>query len=204
MKQLIVLTPPNFIEQEVDLLIALFEAGMTRLHIRKPGCTTSKLENLIRQLPERYYGSIVLHDHFALTMTYKLGGIHLNRRNADIPEGFIGDISRSCHTWNELADITTYSYVFLSPIFASISKKGYESMFTLPELEQAAGRSLINEKVIALGGMDATSIPLITHLPFGGIAVLGSLWGKEYADNKIQDVIERFRLLHTKVNGQTI
>lgn len=199
MKQLIVLTPPDFIEHEAKLLTALFEAGMTHLHIRKPGCTALELEKLIRQLPERYYASIVLHDHFILTMTYKLGGIHLNRRNTDIPEGFIGSVSKSCHSWDELVDIATYSYVFLSPIFTSISKEGYDSAFTLQELEQAAAKSLINEKVIALGGMDSATIPFIANLPFGGVAVLGALWERRYVTN----LVERFRSLETTLNNQT-
>ncbi len=177
MKQLVVITTPACFDSEADILTQLFQAGMTRLHLRKPGSEEAEQEALISRIPAAFHRHIVLHDHFGLAAKWNLCGIHLNSRNPDIPTGFTGSVSRSCHTLDELTDVSIYTYVFLSPVFSSISKEGYPSAFSTGTLQEAAGKGLINDKVIALGGMDSKTIPRIAHLPFGGAAVLGALWG---------------------------
>lgn len=194
MKRLVILTTPTFFDGEADILYWLFEAGMTLLHLRKPGCSETELEMLIDCIPAIYHQHIVLHDHFGLAEKWELQGIHLNSRNREIPRGYAGSISRSCHSLEELADLSIYNYVFLSPVFSSISKEGYPSGFSPEALDQATARGLINHKVIALGGMDNGTIPRIAHLPFGGIAVLGALWG-ETNDIRKESVVNRFLLL---------
>ena len=66
-----------------------------------------------------------------------------------------------------------YEYVFLSPIFNSISKQNYNTKFTLHELHQASDIGLIDSKVIALGGITPDNIATTMQLGFGGAAVLG-------------------------------
>ncbi len=56
----------------------------------------------------------------------------------------------------------------------SISKKDYKSAFLLDDLK--TNLPDINEKVIALGGIDQTNIKLIKDLNFAGAAVLGAVW----------------------------
>ena len=80
-------------------------------------------------------------------------------------------ISRSCHTLQELKNISHFDYVFLSPIFDSISKQGYRAAFSMETLEQARG--IIDEKVFALGGVTLDKITILEQLHFGGIAVYG-------------------------------
>jgi len=43
--------------------------------------------------------------------------------------------------------------------------------------------------------MDPTTIPLIKSLNFGGVAVLGALWGNEPSGNQIESIIERYKQL---------
>ncbi|GAA6529534.1 hypothetical protein LPYR103PRE_15070 [Segatella asaccharophila] len=69
-------------------------------------------------------------------------------------------------------------YVFLSPVFDSISKSGYCSAFPLSALKQAQEEGIIDRKVIALGGVTYDKLPLLESLSFGGGAMLGEIWGK--------------------------
>ncbi|WP_075557493.1 thiamine phosphate synthase [Parabacteroides timonensis] len=193
--KLIVITTPHFFEGESRILSFLFQEGMERLHLRKPQSNIDELRRLLETIPPEYYPRIVLHDHFELVPEYKLAGIHLNSRNYSIPKGFKGSISRSCHSLEEIHENRKLAYVFLSPIFQSISKEGYGSGFPMEVLQKAASDGIINEKVIALGGMDQTTIPLIKPLNFGGVAVLGALWGNEPSGNKIESIIERYKQL---------
>ena len=66
--------------------------------------------------------------------------------------------------------------MFLSPIYASISKRGYEAAFTPEMLRTAADEGMIDDKVVALGGVTPDKLPQLQVLGFGGAAVLGALW----------------------------
>lgn len=70
-------------------------------------------------------------------------------------------------------------YVFLSPIFDSISKSGYHSAFTLEVLQQAAAHNIIDEKVVALGGVTPDKVKWLRQIGFGGAAMLGAVWGEK-------------------------
>ena len=155
----------------------LFGHGLDLLHLRKPGSTIESCRELLRQIPERWHSRIVLHDHFPLTGEFLLHGVHLNRRCPHAPNGYSGSISCSCHSLEEVAKKKpTSDYVFLSPIFNSISKAGYEAAFSTAALHKAAAESLIDNKVYALGGVSKEHIAQLKELSFGGAAFLGDVW----------------------------
>ena len=70
----------------------------------------------------------------------------------------------------------TMNYVFLSPIFDSISKQGYRSAFDHATLKKAAHEGIIDHKVVALGGVTRQRISLLAEYGFGGAAMLGDIW----------------------------
>ena len=190
---LLILTAPEFLPNEAEVLTQLFHHGLYRLHLRKPGCAERQLEQLIQQIPSACYPRISLHDHFPLQARYRLGGIHLNSRNPDVPVGFQGLVSRSCHTLEEAARYAPLTdYYFLSPIFDSISKQGYHAGFTEQQLCGAAEQGIINEKTIALGGVTADKLPYLASLGFGGAAFLGDIWSGYHSREDIPDVMEHF------------
>lgn len=199
MKQLIAITTPTCFPGEGKIITSLFEAGLQRLHLRKPDTGKETVAALLNQLPEAFYPRIVIHDHFSLTDEYTLGGVHLNRRNPNAPDHFAGSISRSCHSIQELEDWKSLDYLFLSPIFQSISKEGYGNGFPWHELEQATENGTISSKVFALGGIDVPHIRQLKGLGFGGAVVLGALWGKQPGEQSRQEIIERFNQLTTAI-----
>lgn len=194
MNRLIVITTPYIYPDEAALIGILFANGMERLHLRKPGCGKNELSAILDQIPAEYHDRIVLHDHFELALERPLGGIHLNGRNPDPPAGFIGSISRSCHSLGELERFkSNCDYLFLSPVFNSISKEGYGAGFMLDQLRNANG--LIDHKVIALGGICEETIGKLGDIPFGGYAILGALWGESPSLSMADKIVERFKRL---------
>lgn len=189
MKRLIAITTPCLFEEEATLINRLFGEGLQTLHLRKPEAEKSQLITLLEQIEPVYYPRIILHDHFDLAPVFALGGVHLNRRNSEVPAGFTGSISRSCHTLEELKRHEGLDYLFLSPIFPSISKEGYGEGFPLEVLKNATEQGLITRRIIALGGMDAQTILRLKGLGFGGVAVLGALWGK---NPRPEEVLRRY------------
>lgn len=193
--KLVAISLPRFAGNEAEAIVRLFEEGLELFHLRKPGCEANEMRVLLNKIPEKYYTRIVLHDLFSLAKEKNLKGVHLNSRNRKIPENFTGSISRSCHSLEEIVESDYCNYVFLSPIFNSISKEGYGSCFSADMLRDAEQQGVLSERVIALGGIDELTIPQIRDFSFGGVAVLGALWREFELDQNINQLTERLRLL---------
>lgn len=192
---MIVITTPNFIKGEEFVIPHLLQLGVDLVHIRKPSATREQLALLLDSLPKWCYDRLVVHDCLELANEYHLRGIHLNRRNHVIPDNFKGSVSMSCHSLEEV-DIKKdmADYVFLSPIFNSISKSGYNSAFSKDELHNAMKQGTIDNKVIALGGVSSANIDTVKDLGFGGAALLGDIWDRTESsdfDEYIKSLIER-------------
>lgn len=177
MMRIVVITAPEFVRGEAETIRRLLDAGIDRLHLRKPASEEGAMRRLIESLPAALYPRLSLHDHLPLAAEYGLGGVHLNGRNPEAPAGFTGLRSRSCHSFEELtACATTTDYRFLSPIFDSISKSGYRSAFDEEALRRAARQGVIDARTLALGGVEPERLPLLRDVGFGGAALLGSIW----------------------------
>lgn len=176
--KLAVITTPTFFGGEEELVRRLFDSGLERLHLRKPGATREELARFLDSLRASDRARIVLHDHFRLCLRYGCAGVHLNSRNPSLPAELEGvSVSRSCHSLEELGTWKeSCNYLFLSPIYDSISKEGYGSAFPRKELEKARESGLLDSRVYALGGVSLEHIDELRGLGFGGVAVLGALW----------------------------
>lgn len=133
--KLILLTMPDFFIEEHQILTALFDEGLELLHLRKPDSESVYLERLLTLIPETYRKRIVLHDHFYLKSEYNLAGIHLNNRNPLPPQNYKGQVSRSCHSAEEVLQYkkktvtissfrpssTAYQKKAINPIFRQMS-----------------------------------------------------------------------------------
>ena len=196
--KLILITTPHYFVEEDQIITNLFDEGLDVLHLRKPDTPAVYAERLLTLIPEKYRKRIVVHDHFYLKNEYKLKGIHLSSRNPIVPDNYSGHISASCHTLEEVeADKKNCDYVFLSPIFDSISKPGYCSAFTPEIIREASRKGIIDKKVMALGGVDDSNILRVKDFGFGGAAVMGCLWNKFNPStyNNYQALIAYFRKL---------
>lgn len=196
--KLIILTPPDFFVEEDKIINSLFEEGLDLLHLRKPDSEPVYSERLLTLLPEEYHKQIVVHDHFYLKEEFNLNGIHLNSRNPKAPEGYKGHLSRSLHSLDELRnERKDYDYVFLSPIFDSISKSSYHAAFDEATLKQAHEEGLIDKNVMALGGITIDNMNKIREYGFGGVVILGDLWNRFniHSTKDYKELINHFRRL---------
>ena len=147
--KLILITQPNFFDGEAEVLNGLLRQGLPLLHLRKPQATAAQKDALIAQIAPEFRNRIVMHNH----------EIH------------------SCHTLEEVRRNKMRSdYVFLSPIFDSISKQGYKAAFTEDDLRRAHRDGIVDNKVVALGGITPANACKALTLGFGGVAVLGDIW----------------------------
>lgn len=196
--KLVLITPPKFFVEEDQIITSLFEEGLDILHLRKPGSAPMYSERLLTLIPKQYHKRIVTHDHFYLKEEFNLMGIHLNSRNPDVPLNYKGHVSCSCHSLEEVKQKKGhFNYVFMSPVFDSVSKKEYLSNFTPEELKAASKHGIIDKRVIALGGITSDNIRIIKKYGFGGAAILGDIWDRfdEHDTINYAEVLQRFKQL---------
>ena len=171
---LIIITPPHALPDEECIVNKLFESGLHLLHLRKPGADR---ERYIRGIRPRFRERVILHDHFELAEEYGLRGIHLKYNEARTFTGRnrFAHVSASCHSFEEIDALPFEpNYVFLSPVFDSISKPGYPSVFAPEYLKENLQKRRV--PVIALGGITAEKVAECRKMGFRGVALLGHVW----------------------------
>lgn len=193
--KLIGITTESFYKGEPAAIVAALEAGIDVIHLRKPTATTAQVGSLLQEIPSQWHDRVVIHDHLELTEVYTVLGIHLNSRHPLAPPYYKGQQSRSCHTLQEVANLgEEMAYAFLSPIYTSISKVGYNAAFTHEELTEASRQGIIGDRVVALGGITLDNIAAVQAYGFGGAALLGYLW-QDISPRAIQQKVEQLRAI---------
>ena len=198
--KLILLSPEEDKTGEANTAIQLFNLGLRIFHLRKPHWSIEQTQHFLEAIPKEFHNKIVLHSHFHLAGKFGIKGIHLSETNKKmIPELKTNNIiTASFHSVQDIRENTIpYQYIFLSPIFESISKPGYHSKFDLNILAEEL-KDLKNKKtqlpdIIALGGITAENILKAREAGFAGAALLGTIWQSE-------NPVETFQHIQSLVN----
>ncbi|REH54814.1 thiamine-phosphate pyrophosphorylase [Tenacibaculum gallaicum] len=180
---IVLIAPEKDVPNEIDMLNQLFEEGLECYHFRKPDKNYKDHVAYLNQVDEKYHDRIITHYFHELINEFNLKGIHFQeqkRRDAleNGSEYFIGlnmlgkTMSSSFHEPEELANCDIeFDYHLLSPVFSSISKKGYEG--------RGFDVNHIDKTIIGMGGINTDTIQKTVALGFQGIGVLGGVWNAE-------------------------
>lgn len=189
---IIVITPEAEVRDEVRIVKKLFEAGLTRLHLRRHDWDVADHRDWLQEIPKKYRDRIVLHGHAELVTEFGLAGLHLQSTRAPqrggrgpkgkgrsgVPEGVA--LSRSCHDYSELLQGPKHcEYATLGPVFPSISKRGYAPRRTPEEFAATVDywkKENDGHPVVALGGVTPENIGEVRAMGFDGVAVVGAVW----------------------------
>jgi thiamine-phosphate pyrophosphorylase len=180
----IIISPPLNVPGETEKVTALFKAGLRTFHLRKPRLGRQGLEKIITSIPEQYHPRIVIRAHFELARQYNLKGIHLTereRRKGGTVRMKGKTFSASLHSLTDAFLLRSeFDYVFISPVFDSISKSGLKTAIDLAIASNfmAEIRELPGERarIYALGGVQEKNIRSVKKAGFDGAAVLGAVW----------------------------
>ena len=184
--QIHIFTSEEHIESEAEILSGFLNSGLDCLHIRKPGWTYERVEELLRKLPANHLSKVTLHSYPELALKYK-AGFQLNSRTGHIDFEPVS-LSRSCHTLQEVEESSELDFVTLSPVFDSISKTGYKASGVIDGAEPDRFKT----KVIALGGVELSRLDSLRSLGFSGAALLGSVW------NTLSGISEMLKFLRMR------
>lgn len=175
---IIIITPEKIVPNETEVINELFQEGLDLLHIRKPVMNLEEMKDFIQKINSEFHHRLVLHSHYDLAESYNISRHHfreIDRHNELYKSLRDKTISTSVHdieTFNELSE--NWEYAFISPVFPSISKKGYGKDSEI--LNDIKKRDNSNVKLIGLGGINEDNIHIISDSNLDGVALLGAIW----------------------------
>jgi thiamine-phosphate pyrophosphorylase len=199
--QLVLISPQISVDSEIEKVIHLFELGLEIFHLRKPHYSKDKMIKYIEKIPVQYHNRIMVHSYPGLALKFDLRGIHLTSATRKMKfkmwriKMFVKRqkpslmVSTSYHKLSDLDFFNPlYNYVFLSPVFDSISKKDYQSGFNEFSLKKALDRTKYS--VFALGGVNVSNISIAKEFGFKGCALLGGIWTEKDPINTLNESLK--------------
>lgn len=197
---IILIAPENNIPDEIKILHQLFKNGLQYYHLRKPSKSKEELKSYLKKIDEKYYKNIIVHQFHQLAEEFNLKGIHLQeqfRKSLGVEkQDYINNfkystnnlvnktVSSSFHNTQDIEKCNAnFDYYLLSPVFNSISKKGYKGKNFLV--------NHIDKKIIGMGGVTANNLIKIKEKGFKGVAVLGGVWEAKSPIKAFQKIKEK-------------
>ncbi|MCS6824395.1 MAG: thiamine phosphate synthase [Cytophagaceae bacterium] len=206
MFKLFVITHPEKIDNESHVINALFNEGLECLHLRKPNAGIDTLEAYIKNIKPEFINRVVIHHHYSLIERYNLKGVHLTSmfyealsrevlvENINLLHKHGMTVSASLHSMEELRNMKQdFDYIFISPIFDSISKPNHKSAWSKKEITEYMRCYASRSKIIGLGGINAENIHEVYSMGLHGAALLGSIWSKP------KDAVKNYLAIHSEV-----
>ena len=96
-------------------------------------------------------------------------------------------------------NLKVYDYIFLSPVFDSISKNSHKSSFKKGDITQVLKSSKL--KIYALGGINPETAEKAFRMGFDGIAVLGYIWeAKQIPVDAFLKIKDKIKTLEQKMS----
>lgn len=197
--KIIVISGVKGFVSETRVVNELFREGLELFHLRKPNFSTQLLVEYLEHIDEQYRDRIVLHSKHKLAPQFNIHRVHVTKRykkrkfrtwlrikylRSKIPNL---KISCSFHSISSMqADSTEYEYVFLSPVFNSISKTDYRGKFNGEDIPGILAG--VGQNVVALGGIDTDKIDQVYDLKYSGLAIHGALWKSEDPVQKFKEI----------------
>lgn len=179
--EVIIISPEYEYVGEVELIVRLFQSGLSRYHLRKPDWSSAQCELCLERLPRSLHARVSIHQHYQLATQYDVG-IHFKDCGHMKPSAEGEMVSTSCmrsRSFHRIEDVELgvngYDYGFLSPIFPSLSKPDYEPSWTDSDLRVAL-KSEYACRLYGLGGIGLANAALAGSYGFRGIALYGAVW----------------------------
>ncbi len=207
MYNMVVLTPAYTHPKEISLVNEMLERGLPFLHVRKPNFSVEQLQNWVESISYQHIDRLVIHippsvinnyeevlkQYLKLINSIKAQYAHLSTTKCSFVNNLterLPYLSTSVHNSTEYAKLSTrHKRAFLSPVFSSISKKGYH-----PTVDWQAEIQQWNFpwiQPVALGGITPNRLDQIREMGFRDFALLGTLWQAE-------DPLKIFNLCYKK------
>ncbi|NRR90367.1 thiamine phosphate synthase [Winogradskyella undariae] len=199
---IVLIAPENDIPNEIEILNQLFREGLLVYHLRKPEKNYEEHVAYLNKIDKEYHNRIVVHYFHELINDFNLKGIHFQEQkridHIDNPGQYFKNldmfgktISSSFHDPDVLKTCYfEFDYHLLSPVFSSISKKGYQG--------KGFEVNHIDKTIIGMGGISEETIEETIKLGFKGIGVLGGVWNTENPVESFKSIKRSYQAFTTQ------
>jgi thiamine-phosphate pyrophosphorylase len=193
---IILIAPEKDISNEIEILHQLFEEGLECYHFRKPFKNYEEHVSYLNRIDKKYHDRIVVHNFHELINEFNLKGIHFQEQerkdSIDNPGKYFKNLEMYCKTisssFHEPEDIENcyfeFDYHFLSPVFTSISKEGYEG--------RGFDVNHIDKTIIGMGGVSSKNIESFKTLGYKGVGILGGIWNSNNPVDSFKEIKKLF------------
>lgn len=175
---IVVISPEQSVPKESELIHAFIKHGLDYYHVRKYDYSDQEIHDYLAAIDEVYRSRLVLHSHYHLADEYGIGRLHFGemKRTEEYCSRYSEyHCSTSVHDIDDFNRLSGHwDYAFLSPVFPSISKKGYGVNTTV--LAEIQRRENHTAKLIGLGGIQQTNTRQVLRAGFDGFALMGAVW----------------------------
>jgi thiamine monophosphate synthase len=203
---LAVITMPGYFAGEADYLDALLEAGLEKLHLRKPGADEYQMAALLERLAPRWAAQLVLHGSRELAGCYRIPQVHGSVRlvsgrgrsgggafltgAADGEDGHwgqcgqaVGGAGMRSHTGTVIST-SVHSWEEFKQLPSGLAYSFISPLFdSISKPGYGAGKNLLQRPAgdlpcpaVGLGGIGAETIGEMIRQGWKGAAVLGWIW----------------------------
>ena len=196
--QTIIYTPANNVENEIEIISQLLDAGADYLYIRKPELDDYSLVDYVEKIPEQYWKKCIVTS-MIITKEFNLGGYHFTRDIIQKNALYNDKVLDWLHTNDKISSVSAHSteeikkyagkfkHVIVSPLFKSISKDNHQYDWDCNDLrltindvrlksQISSEASELKSQIFAVGGIDLSKIETVKILNFDGVGLLGALW----------------------------
>lgn len=187
-----------------EMLEAAFAAGCRWASLREkdlPVAEQIALAQHLLPLARRYNARLTLHGEAATAKAAGTDGVHLSAggdaaaaRSLLGPQALIGI---SIHTLDEAAklDAAILDYAIAGPVFPTTSKPGFGPL--LGEEGLAAIIQAAAIPVLAIGGINASSLARMTAIGAAGVAVMGVIMRAPDPAKEMRGLLQHVRSTNT-------
>ena len=172
--EVIVISPEHPFPQETEWVQRMMEAGLNRFHLRRTFDSAEAQQHYLRFFDKRHYEKISVHQHQEIALAEGIKHVHIkaDERKQNKLVDYWQHSSTSFHSIDELKqEGPLFQYCFISPVFESLSKPGYQGN---PSLLGSAKH--ISIPIYALGGITLHTVAVLKGQGFKGVGAIGAIW----------------------------
>lgn len=168
---LIIVSPEVQHDSEIQIYSKiLFEPRISHIHIRRKHLLSEEEWQMFKPFARK-----IIFSESCGKPPYHCKGIHGNSANN----------SMSTHNLVDALNCDS-QYCYISPIYPSISKKGYHNGTLLAEIMEL---TIIPKNWVALGGISTENLSDLAIIGFSNAAVLGSIWDQPNPLRALDDLL---------------
>ncbi len=202
--EIMLITPHQNKDKEIEIVTQLFETGLSTLHLNKPNMSTRQMREYIAAIPEHFHNRIIVHTHHDLAFRFNLKGIHFTRHHLEREfknwwwfqkEKFFGRNLIHTRSYHKISDVFNtekyfFDYYLLKNVFNSITNDfniGYHPL-RIAEIQK------MQKKLVVRGGVNLITAQKAKMFGFYGICLYSFIWKSE---NPVQSFVELYQSLQT-------